>query len=78
MPNITLSVESDVIKKVRKIAIDRNTTLTAMVRDFLGSVAGRDMQERERYAQKLSETFTRCSRDMGKRTWKREELYDRQ
>lgn len=77
MPNITLSVEKDVIKKVRKIAIDRDTTLTAMVRDFLKSVAGRDMQEKERCAQKLSETFMQCSRDMGKRTWKREELYDR-
>lgn len=78
MPNITLSVEKEVIKKVRKIAIDRDTTLTAMVRDFLISVAGRDMQEKERYAQALSETFMRCSRDMGKRTWKREDLYDRQ
>ena len=78
MPNITLSVEKDVIKKVRKIAIDRDTTLTAMVRDFLKSVAGRDMQEKERHAQKLSETFIRCSRDMGKRIWKREELYDKQ
>jgi len=78
MPNITLSVEKDVIKKVRKIAIDRDTTLTAMVRDFLRSVACRDMQEKERNAKKLSETFLRCSRDMGKRIWKREELYDRQ
>lgn len=78
MPNITLSVEKEVIKKVRKIAIDRDTTLTAMVRDFLRSVASRDLQEKERYAQTLSETFIRCSRDMGKRTWKREELYDRQ
>ena len=78
MPNITLSVEKDVIKKVRKIAIDRDTTLTAMVRDFLRSVAGLDRQEKERAAQKLSDTFMRYSRDMGKRTWKREELYDRQ
>jgi len=75
--NITLSVEKDVIEKVLKIAIDRDTTLTAMVRDFLRSVAGRDVQEKGRYAQKLSETFMRCSRDMGKRIWKRKELYDR-
>lgn len=44
MKNITLSVESEVIKKVRKIAIDRDTTLTALVMDFLRSIAGRDMQ----------------------------------
>lgn len=41
MKNIALSVESEVIKKVRKIAIDRDTTLTALVMDFLRSIAGR-------------------------------------
>jgi len=44
MPNITLSVDVDIIKKVRKIAIDKNTTLTAMIREFLTSVAARDAQ----------------------------------
>jgi hypothetical protein len=31
MSNITLSVDDEVIRKVRKIAIDKNTTLTQMV-----------------------------------------------
>ena len=35
MPNITLSVDEEIIKKVRKIAVDKNTTLTEMVREFL-------------------------------------------
>ncbi len=77
MPNITLSVEEEVIKKVRKIAVDKNTTLTAMIRDFLVSVAERDIQARERSIRKLKATFKTYSRDMGPRTWKREELYDR-
>ena len=42
MPNITLSVDEKTIKKVRKIAIEKNTTLTAMVRDYLHNVAERD------------------------------------
>ena len=37
--NITLSIDKETVKKVRKIAIDRDTTLTAMVRGFLHSVA---------------------------------------
>ena len=39
MSNITLSVDDEIIKKIRKIAIGKNTTLTAMVRDYLTSVA---------------------------------------
>lgn len=76
MANITLNVEEEVIKKVRKIAIDRNTTLTAIVREYLHSVAARDATERERVINKLKRDFDRLSRDMGKRTWTRNDLYD--
>jgi hypothetical protein len=77
MPNITLSVDEDIVKKVRKIAIVRNTTLTAMVRDFLRSVAERDEVERQRAIEKLEASFGKMSRDMGERTWTREELHER-
>ncbi len=77
MPNITLNVDQDVIKKVRKIALDRNTTLTAMVRDYLQSVAERDAVERERRIARLKNGFRRYSQDMGQRTWRRDQLYDR-
>jgi hypothetical protein len=77
MPNITLNVDQEVIRKVRKIALDRNTTLTAMVRSYLQSVAERDVLERERIIARLESGFQRFGRDMGRRTWTREELYDR-
>lgn len=46
MSNITLSVNDEIIKKVRKIAIDKNTTLTAMVRNFLTMTANADTKEK--------------------------------
>ena len=77
MPNITLSVDEEIIKKVRKIAIDKNTTLTAMVRDFLISVTNRDAQQKDEAIKKLQKSFETLSRDMGERKWARETLYDR-
>ena len=77
MPNITLSVDEEIIKKVRKIAIDKNTTLTAMVRDFLTSVANSDIHEKHEAVKKLQLSFKTLSRDMGRRGWDREMLYDR-
>ena len=75
--NITLSIDEEIVKKVRKIAIDKDTTLTAMVRAYLTSVAeSGDATKQERIA-KFRETSERLSRDMGPRTWTREELYDR-
>ena len=75
--NITLSIDEEIVKKVRKIAIDKDTTLTAMVRDYLTSVAGRDAAARKADAAKLMETLEKVSRDMGPRTWTRDDLYDR-
>lgn len=77
MPNITLSVDDDIIKKVRKIAIEKNTTLTAMVRDYLTSVATRNAQEKNEAIKKLRKSFKTISRDMGRRKWTREALHER-
>ena len=77
MPNITLSVDDEIIKKVRKVAIEKNTTLTAMVRDYLTSVALRDAQEKNEAIKKLQKSFKTISRNMGRRKWNREALYER-
>ena len=77
MPNITLTVDAETIRKVRHIALDRHTTLTGMVREYLESVAAQDVNQREQAALELRETFAKYSVKMGRRTWKREDLYER-
>ena len=75
--NITLSVDDHVVRTVRKIAIDKNTTLTAMVRSYLESLAERDRLARERAVAKFDESVRRLSRPMGPRDWTRQDLYER-
>ena len=77
MPNITLSVDADVIRKVRKIAVDKNTTLTALVREYLEHLAERDDAARKRAVADLAESFAKLSRNMGPHDWTREELHER-
>ena len=72
-----MSIDEEIVKKIREIAIDKNTTLTAMVRDYLTSIASSDAAARKADADKLMETFEKVSRDMAPRTWTREDLYDR-
>lgn len=76
MGNITLSVDKEVIKKVRRIALEKDTTLTALVRDYLNqmadSVDARQLQD----AKTVRNTFRQLSRPMGKRDWKRDDLYE--
>jgi predicted transcriptional regulator len=40
--NVTLSLDDNLVKKVRKIAVDRNTTLTGLIRQYLEQVAAED------------------------------------
>ena len=77
MPNITLSVDEETIKKVRRVALESDTTLTAMVREFLRSVAARGEPERQRRVARLRRSFERLGRDMGERRWTRDQLYER-
>ena len=76
MSHITLSIEGEVIRKVKKIAIDRGTTLTAMVQDYLRAVARRGDWETRRAAEGLVRSFEQCSRPLGVRTWTRDQLHE--
>ena len=79
---ITVSIDDELAKKVRKIAADKNTTLTAMVRDYLTSLTSTetpalDEATREESVNKLKESWDQLSRPMGPRNWTRDDLYDR-
>ena len=77
--NITLSLDEKLVKNLRKIALDRDTTLTGLVRDYLEQLAaeaaasGRKKREREA----LERSFRQFQFKVGKRTWRREDLYVR-
>ena len=42
MKNITLTVDEDVLEKVRVVAAQNRTSVNAMVREYLTEIAGRD------------------------------------
>lgn len=77
--NITLSLNDKLIKDVRKIAVERDTTLTGLVRSYLEELAaeqaasGRKRRDREA----LERSFAKFHFRVGKRAWKREDLYAR-
>jgi Family of unknown function (DUF6364) len=77
--NITLSLDDKLVKEVRKIAVERDMTLTGLVRDYLEKLAsenaasGRKRREREA----LEKSFARLQISVGKRNWRREDLHER-
>ncbi|MBZ5570555.1 MAG: DUF6364 family protein [Acidobacteriia bacterium] len=77
--NITLSLDDKLVKEIRKVAVERDTTLTGLVRDYLeqlaaeSAVSGRRRREREA----LKRSFNQFQFQVGKRNWKREDLHAR-
>jgi hypothetical protein len=77
--NITLSLDDKLVKEVRKIAIERDTTLTGLIRTHLKELAaqqarsGRKRREREA----LERSFSQFQFHVGKKTWRREDLHER-
>jgi hypothetical protein len=77
--NITLSIEDKLVKNARKIAVEHDTTLTNLIREYLqqlvegNAVSGRKRREREA----LERSFTQFQFKVGNRKWKREDLHGR-
>jgi hypothetical protein len=77
--NITLSLDDKLVKEVRKIAVERDTTLTGLVRAYLEEVAAEHAKSgrKRRELEALEKSFQEVQINYGKPTWRREDLYDR-
>ena len=77
MPNMTMTIEDDLLKKARKYAVETDTTVTGLVRGFLQGVADRHDQANETAIAELKRIFDEGGAVVGKRTWTREDLHER-
>lgn len=76
MRNITLSVDDGVLAAVRQLAAERNSTVNALVREYLTSLA--QQQDRARTARaRLRELSDQSKGRLGRKTWTRAELHER-
>ena len=77
MKNITLSVDEKVLAVVRRHAAEKNSSINALVRDYLTNLATQENRANLARA-RLRELSARSSGRLGKKTWTREDLHDRQ
>ena len=77
MPNLTLKIDDRLLKSARKIAIDKETTLTNLIRGYLENLVRREQESKENVISKLEECFSNDDIVVGKITWKRDDLHAR-
>ena len=69
-------MDSELLRAARKVAIDRNTSVNQLVRDYLEQLVG-EKERRKEAAAKLKEFFRTSRYRVGKITWKRDDLHER-
>jgi len=77
MKNITLSIDDEILDRVRIVAAQRRTTVNAMVRSFLSEVAGRDERQAEARKELLRLMETSKGRMRADFKFDREETHER-
>jgi hypothetical protein len=76
MANLTLTIDESVLRRARIRAIEQNTSVNAVVREFLESYAGKDDQERAVQEFLKLARSSRASSGPEGRTWTREDIYE--
>ena len=71
--NLTLTLDDDLLRAARKVAIDRNTSVNRLVRDFLAGLV-RETDRRNTALTQTDQLFQTVRIEVGARTWSREDL----
>ena len=76
--NVTLSLPRDLLKRVKRVAADRDTSVSALMAEALGRLADED--RRYSAARKRAVAAMKSTRSLGtggRRSWSRDELHER-
>ena len=74
--NLTLALDEALLRAARKVALDRNTSVNQLVRDFLERLV-HETDQREAALARMDEIFHTNRIRVGRQTWKRDDLHDR-
>jgi hypothetical protein len=75
MRNITLTIEDEVLVAARRYASGRDTSVNALVREYLTLIAQRE--DRAAAARQRIRELSACSKArLGDKSWTRDELHD--
>ncbi len=77
MSNVTISLDNDILKKAKKIAIDKETSFNGLIREYIIKLIDQDERSRQLMIDELDSLFAKSSAVIGRKTWTRDELHER-
>lgn len=76
MQNLTLAIDGEVLLAARKLALERNTTVNRLVREFLAELVQKDSKRAAALA-RIKRRMKDGLYEVGKIDWKREDIHER-
>lgn len=76
MKNLTLAIDEDLLMTARKLALDRNTSVNQLIRDYLKRLVAEDRKRRDAL-DRLKARMARGILEVGDERWTRDELHER-
>ena len=77
MANLTLALDDELLRQARRVAVMRDTTLNALVREYLTELVHRQNYDVEKLVHDLEAIYARTSVRKGTSAWTRVEIHDR-
>ena len=77
MPNLTLKIDDKLLKKAQKVAIDKEMTLTSLIREYLENLVRKENDSKENVISKLQKCYANNDMVIGTKTWTRDGLHGR-
>lgn len=75
--NVTMAVDEELLKKARKVAVEKNTTVTGLFRIFLYDLVEQEEKNKDQIIADLAALFDQSGAVVGEKTWTRDSLHER-
>jgi hypothetical protein len=73
--NLTLTIDEELLRAARRIALDRNTSVNQMIREYLAETVRGTGREQAAVAE-LDRLFRTTRGKVGKASWTRDDLHE--
>jgi hypothetical protein len=77
MANLTLAIADELLRRARQVAAEQETTVNALVRDYLEELVERHSYDADKLIRELETLYAKTAVKKGRRTWTRDEIHER-
>jgi siroheme synthase (precorrin-2 oxidase/ferrochelatase) len=75
--NLTLSIDKNLLREARKAAVEMDTTVNSLVREYLREFVRKKAEEKELFLREWEQLMDANPVNMSEKSWSREELHER-